>query len=129
LGSIDCSQILPERVGLREQWGESVGIESQCAGDGARNSTVHRVGLVVKQRQSWQQEQLAHDLAIFEHLVCADRLGERQPRVNSRMELAGGEHADECPHAGTPLFDQVIPGVDGELPHRGRVSAQTQRRL
>ena len=45
------------------------------------------------------------------------------------MQFAGCEHFDDGPHARTSLLHKVIPGVDGELPHRRRVLAQTQRLL
>src|ERR1700730_117937 len=57
------------------------------------------------------------------------RLGERQAGIDARMKVAGSEHVDKGAHPGTTLLDEVVPGVDGELPHRRRVLAQAQRRL
>src|SRR5262249_53316793 len=57
------------------------------------------------------------------------RVGERQTGMDARMKLAGSEHLDDRTHAGAAFIDQVVPGVDGELPHRRRVLAQAKRRL
>src|ERR1700730_2360681 len=56
-------------------------------------------------------------------------LGERQAGMDAWMKLAGGKHVDEDAHSRLALLDEVVPGVDGELPHRWRVLAQAQRRL
>jgi hypothetical protein len=39
------------------------------------------------------------------------------------MELSGGEHIDKGAHASAALFNEVIPGMDGELSNRRRVPA------
>src|SRR5712691_736042 len=80
-------------------------------------------------RASRPQQQLAQHRAALEHLVRPYRLGERQAGMDARPKLTGGEHVDEGAHAGAALLDEVVPGVDGELPHRRRVSARAQRRL
>ena len=60
----------------------------------------------------------------LEHFVRPRRLGERQPGVNARMKLSGRQHVDQRAHAGAALLDQMVPGVDGELPDRRRVLAR-----
>jgi hypothetical protein len=44
------------------------------------------------------------------------------------MELPGCKHVDESAHASAALFNEMIPGVDRELPNRWRVLAQAGRR-
>ena len=56
--------------------------------------------------------------------MCSCRLGEGQSGMNVRMKFTGREQIDNGAHAGAALLDEVIPGVDGKLPHRRRVFAQ-----
>src|ERR1700730_11158282 len=49
--------------------------------------------------------------------------------MDARAKLAGGEHSDDGPHAGAAFLDQLIPGMNGELPHRRRISARPECRL
>jgi hypothetical protein len=41
--------------------------------------------------------------------------------VYARTELSGCKHIDESAHASAALFNEMIPGVDGELLESGAV--------
>jgi hypothetical protein len=53
-------------------------------------------------------------------------IGEWQASMDPRMQFAGREHFDDCPHTRMPLLHKVILGVDCELPHRRRVLGKPQ---
>src|ERR1043166_1711912 len=46
--------------------------------------------------------------------------------MDARMKLACRKHIDQRAHAGAALLDQVVPGVDGEMPDRGRTALDAQ---
>jgi hypothetical protein len=85
-----------------------------------------RLILASSTRASWPKKQLTQHRSNLKHFMRSSCLGERQTSMDPRMQFAGREHFDDGPHAHTTLLYKVIPGVDGELPHRRRVLGKPQ---